>query len=144
MSHVAEIEIEITDLAALAAACRRLGFVFREGQKTYKWYGRWEGDYPLPEGFSQEDLGKCDHAIQVPGAAYEVGVVKARQRGAGYRLLWDFWCQGGLTERLGPKAERLVQAYGVEKAKQEARKQGFSVYETARADGTVRLTLTRR
>ena len=143
MSHVAEIEIQITDLAALAAACRRLGFVFREGQKTYKWYGRWEGDYPLPEGFSQEDLGKCDHAIQVPGADYEVGVVKARQ-GTGYRLLWDFWFQGGLTERLGSKAEKLVQAYGVEKAKREARKQGFSVYETTREDGSVRLTLTRR
>jgi hypothetical protein len=143
MSHVAEIEIQITDLAALAAACRRLGFVFREGQKTYRWYGRWEGDYPLPEGFSQEDLGKCDHAIQVPGADYEVGVVKARQ-GMGYRLLWDFWSQGGLTERLGGKAEKLVQAYGVEKAKREARKQGFSVYETTRKDGSVRLTLTRR
>jgi len=143
MSHVAEIEIQITDLAALATACRRLGFVFREGQKTYAWYGRWAGDYPLPEGFSQEDLGKCDHAIQVPGADYEVGVVKARQ-GTGYRLLWDFWFQGGLAERLGPKAERLVQAYGVEKAKREARKQGFSVYETTREDGSVRLTLTRR
>ena len=64
MSHVAEIEIEITDLAALAAGCRRLGFVFKDGQRSYKWYGRWEGDYPLPEGFSQEDLGKCDHAIK--------------------------------------------------------------------------------
>jgi hypothetical protein len=143
MSHIAEIEIEITDLAALAAACRRLGFVFKEHQKSYAWYGRWEGDYPLPEGFSQEDLGKCNHAIQVPGADYEVGVVKARQ-GAGYRLLWDFWSRGGLTERLGRKAEKLAQAYGVEKAKREARRQGFSVYETTRADGSVRLTLTRR
>jgi hypothetical protein len=143
MSHVAEIEIEITDLAALAAGCRRLGLVFKDGQRSYKWYGRWEGDYPLPEGFSQEDLGKCDHAIKVPGADYEVGVVKARQ-GAGYRILWDFWSYGGLTERLGGKAEKLVQAYGVEKAKREARKQGFSVHETTRADGSVRLTLTRR
>ena len=143
MSHVAIIEIEITDLAALAAACRRQGFAFRENQKTYKWYDRWEGDYPLPEGFSQEDLGKCDHAIQVPGADYEVGVVKARRR-TGYQLLWDFWSQGGLTEKLGQKGEKLVQAYGVEKAKREARKQGFSVHETTREDGSVRLTLTRR
>lgn len=37
-----------------------------------------------------------------------------------------------------------MQAYGVEKAKREARKRGFSVYETTREDGTVRLTLTRR
>ncbi|MEW6443184.1 MAG: DUF1257 domain-containing protein [bacterium] len=143
MSHVAIIEIEITDLAALTAACKRLGFSFQENQKTYEWYGRWEGDYPLPEGFSQEDLGKCDHAIRVPGAGYEVGVVKARKK-SGYQLLWDFWSQGGLSEELGPKAEKLVQAYGVEKAKREARKQGFSVYETTREDGTVRLTLTRR
>lgn len=143
MSHVAIIEIEVTDLAALAAACQRLGFAFRENQKTYKWYGRWEGDYPLPEGFSQEDLGKCDHAIRVPGADYEVGVAKARRK-PGYQLLWDFWSQGGLTEKLGQKGEKLVQAYGVEKAKREARRQGFSVYETTREDGSVRLTLTRR
>jgi hypothetical protein len=58
--------------------------------------------------------------------------------------MWDFWSRGGLTERLGRKAEKLVQAYGVEKAKREARRQGFSVYETTRADGSVRLTLTRR
>jgi hypothetical protein len=143
MSHVAVIEIEVTDLAALAAACQRLRFAFRENQKTYKWYGRWEGDYPLPEGFSQEDLGKCDHAIRVPGADYEVGVAKARRK-PGYQLLWDFWSQGGLTEKLGQKGEKLVQAYGVEKAKREARRQGFSVYETTREDGSVRLTLTRR
>ncbi len=33
MSHVSKIELEIKDLEALKAACQRLGFKFREGQK---------------------------------------------------------------------------------------------------------------
>ena len=66
MSHISKIEMEITDLESLKAACKRLGFTFQEYQKTYQWYGRWVGDTKLPEGILESDLGKCDHAIQVP------------------------------------------------------------------------------
>ena len=69
-------------------------------QPTYRWYGQWVGDYihNIPQGFTQDDLGKCTHAIRVPGATYEIGVVR---RGSKYLLLWDFYGAGGLQQYLG-------------------------------------------
>ena len=65
MSHVATIEIEIRDLADLRNACLDLGLVFAEGQQEYNWYGEHVGDFALPEGFTEADLGRCDHAIRM-------------------------------------------------------------------------------
>ena len=138
MSHITKIDIEVSDLAALKAACRRLGFVFAEGRKTYKWYGRLVGDAPIPEGLSIDDLGRCDHAICIPGAEYEIGV---RAERGGYRLLWDSWVAGGLEQKIGKDAGLLKQAYGIEKAKIEARRKGYSVYESRKADGSITLKI---
>jgi len=137
MSHIAKISIEIKDLDALAAACRRVGCELRLGQSTYSWYGTSVGDTLLPEGFKVEDLGKCEHAVSVPGAGYEVGVVARRDGRPGYALLWDSWSYGGLERKLGQGARRLVQAYGIEAATRAARRQGCSVTETVREDGAV-------
>lgn len=137
MSHVAKIEVEIKDLEALAAAAKRLGGALVE-QSTYAWYGTSVGDYPLPEGFKAEDLGKCERAIRFPDAQYEVGVVRRRDGRPGYTLLWDFWYGGyGLTKAIGAKGERLSQSYGVEAATRAARRQGYTVTETQAADGSV-------
>jgi hypothetical protein len=137
MSHVAKIEVEIKDLEALAAAAKRLGGELVK-QSTYTWYGHSVGDYPLPEGFTAADLGRCEHAIRFPGAKYEVGVVKRRDGRPGYTLLWDFWQGGyGLTAAIGDKGQRISQAYGVEAATRAARRQGNSVTETQAADGSV-------
>ena len=131
MSHVTTIECEIKDLEALKAACKKAGLEFRENKKTYKWYGRHVGDYPLPEGFKKQDLGKCDHAIGVPGNknAYEIGVV---QQGDKYTMLWDFWNGGyGLEEKAGHNCENVTDAYAQEVALKEAsafaQAQGWSV-----------------
>ena len=136
MSHIAEIDVEIRSLEALQAACRRLGFEFVAGQREYRWFGRYMKDYPLPKDVTVADLGHCDHAIRVPGARYEIGVV---QREGEYKLLWDFFVSGGLEERVGPNGQRLVQAYAVEAAKLEAERQGFSCYEEPVQDGAIRL-----
>jgi hypothetical protein len=141
MSHVATIELEVRDLEALKAACQTLGLEFVAGQRTYRWYGRHIGDYPLPRGFSVEDLGKCDHAIRVPGnaQAYEIGVVKRRDGRPGYVLLWDFWLGGyGLQEKVGEGAHKLRQAYAVEAAKRAAKQAGHRFLgQSTRPDGTV-------
>ncbi len=65
----------------------RMGFGIRGGQKTYQWYSRWVGDSPLPEGITEKELGKCDHAIHLPGAVYEIGIVR---KGKSDILLYDY------------------------------------------------------
>ncbi len=126
MSHVTEIESTIKSLDALKAACQRLGLQWMEGQKTYRWYGHWVGDYPKPEWLKVEDLGHCEHAIRVPGATYEIGII---HRNGEIKLLWDFWQSGGLEAKLGKQGGKLKQAIAIETAKIEARRKGFKITE---------------
>ncbi len=137
MSHVAKIEMQIRDLDTLKATCEQLGLQFIANQRSYVWYGRSVGDYPLPEGFSVSDLGHCDHAIRVPGARYEVGVL---HRSGQYHLLWDFYREGGLERVLGKGACRLKQAYSMERVRREARLKGYHVQER-RTEKGVRMIL---
>lgn len=141
MSHVVAIDKEINDLDALKRACPDLGLEFREGQKTYKWYDQHVGDYPLPVGFSAEDLGKCEHAIVVTDAnhnTYEVGVVRRRDGKPGYTLLFDFWNGGfGLIEKIGKDAGRLLKEYSAEVSIKELKRMGRSVVKSYNEDGDV-------
>ena len=119
MSHVARIEgLVIDDLDALGEAAKACGLELVPGQRTYRWFGRSVGDYPLPAGFTEADLGKCEHAIRVPGSktAYEIGVVGRRDVNGnalpGFELLWDFWSGGyGLRDLAGRNCQNLVQQY---------------------------------
>jgi hypothetical protein len=126
MSHVVKVNTVIRDLDALRRAAESLGLEFREGKRTYRWFGRWIGDYPLPEGIDRSQLGKCDHAIGVPSndMAYEIGIVS---NGDGsYSLLWDFWQGGfGLQQRVGDGCRNLVERYGIEAARGAAAAQGL-------------------
>lgn len=146
MSHVVKIKIQVKDLDALADAAEAVGCELVRGQQTYKWYGRSVGDTPLPEGFTEADLGHCTHAIRVKGAdrrTYEVGVV-ANADGQGYTLLWDEWNRGyGLVDKVGEGAAKLRQAYATSVAVKQARKAGYRVRQTVREDGTVVLTATK-
>lgn len=137
MSHVSQIQLEITSLDDLKVACATLGFTFKTNQETYAWYGRWVGDAPLPEGIDQKDLGTCNHAITVPGCSYEIGVVK---RGEKYLLLWDSWHRGGLEQKIGKDAGLLKQAYTIERIRREAKLKRYRVQEI-RKDTSVRLVL---
>jgi hypothetical protein len=137
--------VEIKDLPALKQACKRLGLEFREGQKTYKWWGRSVGVFPLPQGYEAKDLGKCEHALHVVGndGAYEVGVVRRRDGKPGYALMWDFYAGGrGLEAVVGKDCQRLRQLYAVEAAKNVGRKQGMRFTEHVLANGSVQLKMT--
>jgi hypothetical protein len=110
MSHISKIELEVKDLGTLGQACTRLGLRLIRGQNTFRWYGR---------------EAHCDHIIQVPGADYEIGVI--RKNGA-YELNCDFYDKN-LEKAVGRNAGLLKQAYAVEKARCEARKKGYGVIE---------------
>ena len=169
MSHVAKVDVEITNLDDLAAACKRIGLELVRGQQTYEWYGRSMGDGSIPEGFSAEDLGTCDHAIRIPEGhpihetferPYEIGVCKRRDGKPGFTLLWDYFCGGfGLWEFLGTKRTpdksladgweydgqmpKLKQAYAICAAQRVAAQRGFRIQEQTQQDGSVRMFLTK-
>mgnify|MGYP006296725889 CR=1 FL=1 len=123
MSHISKIELKINDLDALKRACDRLGLQFLHWQSCFKWFS---------------GTMKCDHAIKVPDASYEIGVVR---KDKDYDLLWDDWSSGGLVQRLGPGAGLLKQAYTIERVRAEARKKNMRFTETQREEG-IRLVLT--
>ena len=134
MSHVTTIDIEIKDLEVVREICKDLGLEFKENQKTYKWYGTHVGDWPLPEGISKSQLGRCDHALAVKGAGhrtYEVGLVK---QGDKWVPLWDFWQGGfGLEACVGQGGKKFITAYskavGVKTAKAFAKAKGYTYWE---------------
>lgn len=141
MSHVTAVALEVKDLDCLKAAAKAIGMELVE-KKTFKWYGTHVGDYPLPVGFTKEDMGKCEYALRIPGkpGAYEVGVCKARGDKPGYSLLWDFWGGGyGLQEQIGKQGEKLKQSYAVQVAKKQMQKfarDGYRLQTFQKPDGT--------
>jgi hypothetical protein len=127
-------------LAAVKALCKEKGWEFAEGQKTYEWYGSFVGDSPMPKGMTRADLGKCDHAIKIPGATYEVGL-RSNGKG-GYNLAFDYWGSGGLVPHVGEKGGLFMQGYGIAKAELEAKKRGMHVKRVPGKHGAVKLVLT--
>lgn len=151
MSHVSKLDVKIAekDLVYLRKAAERLGLVFREGQKTHRWYGRWMNDYSaddaaVSQGVDPHTFGTCDHAIACPGnkTAYEVGV--RRMENGDYALLYDFWSGGqGMSNFVGAKGERLLSAFQAEKIAGEAQAAGFDVTALKQeADGHFTVTVT--
>lgn len=147
MSHVEKVKTVLSDIEAVKAACTRLGVEFRENQKTYEYFGRHVGDYPLPEGFSANDLGKCEHAVHVPGTNYEIGLAK-NPAGKGYTALYDFYGSStrhdgqNLLKKFGHGLTKFVDAYSVEALKRQARAKGYLTSEKTLANGNTQLTVT--
>ena len=155
MSHIVTLDIELRDLDAIEAAAKRLGLEFHLDQKTYRWYGQKLNHYALPEGMTDDDLGKCEHAITLSAdhpdiaTAYEIGVVK---QGDHFTLAFDFWGSrisgqqfiGGIpiSEIVGADLGAFKQAYGVELAKRELQLEGWMVNEILATDGSIELVAT--
>lgn len=112
MSHVVKSKLVMVNLAAIKAACAEMGLTFKEGQTKYSWYGTHVGDYPVPKGFSKTDLGKCEHAIGVPGTKWEIGLAKGKDA-KGYSLVFDFWGSEGapLAKAVGHDGNIFAQYY---------------------------------
>ena len=149
MSHVASVEVVINDLACLKKACETLGVTLVEGQKTFKWYGRFLADSDVGRAtakeFNAKAFGKCEHAIKVPGCSYEVGVVK-NPTGKGYRLIYDQFGSGGegIAKKLGgEKLTKLTTEYGAEVATKQLRRKGYTIGRRYLNNGQIKLTATK-
>lgn len=116
MSHVVTIQTQVRDPVAIGAACRRLGLP--------------EPARGTAQLFSGEATGLL---VQLPGWRYPVVV----DTGSGELRYDNYEGQWGEKTRL----DRWLQAYAVEMARLEARKNGYAVREQALADGSVRLQL---
>ncbi|SLM30863.1 conserved hypothetical protein [Desulfamplus magnetovallimortis] len=120
MSHIAKIELEVTDIESLSKACQRMGLTLVQGKTSYKWY---YGD------------NKCDHAIIIPGADYEIGLVLKDGK---YELETDFYDQG-IRVAIGQNGGLLKQRYAVERTKAEAIRKGYRVIEKQTENNAIRL-----
>jgi len=142
MSHLAHIDLELKDLQALKDMCKEHGFTFMEGQKSYKWFGKWMNDYDAADsaykhGFKTEDYGKCSHAIKVPGASYEIGIVEIRK--GVYKPIWDFFSSGGLKPT---HIQKLKQGYVDHVITRNCKKNGYRIKNKKKEkDGKLRLVL---
>lgn len=146
MSHVTNMDIEVNDLDALKKAAPFLGMELVQ-QPTYKWYGTHVGDYPLPEGFTAQDLGKCEYALRVVGnpRAYEVGVVRRKDGKPGYQLLQDFWQGGyGLEQAIGKDGLKLKDEYGAQVALKAMLRAGHRARRTVNSSGQTQVKVQLR
>ena len=119
MSHLATIQLEVTDLDSLSKACQQIGLTLIQGKTTFKWFN---GD------------GECQHAIEVPGASYEIGIVLEDK---GYVLQTDFFDKG-IEAAIGKNGGLLKQRYAVERTRSEAKRKGYRIIEK-QTDNGIRL-----
>jgi hypothetical protein len=116
VSHLVTIKTQVRDATAVAAACQRLGL-------------------PAPVAgtvklFSGEVSGL---AVQLPQWTYAV----VADLGSGQLKFDNFGGRWGEQKHL----DHFLQAYGVEKAKLEARRRGHSVTEQLLSDGSIKLCI---
>lgn len=116
MSHIVQIQTEIRDATALRAACRRLALTEPQEETVAL--------------FSAQATG---YAVRLPDWHYPVVCDLA----AGTIAFDDFNGSWGDRREL----DRLLQAYAIERATLEARRQGHSVFEQPLADGSIRLSI---
>lgn len=121
---------------------------WKEGQKTHRWYGRWANDYGSDDAaykrykIDPADYGKCDHAIEVEGSQYDIGLVKLKD-GSGYALVWDFWSTGKrINDVIGAQAQHFLHEYNLAVTRKQAKQNGYAVKEQIAKDGKVQLVLS--
>ncbi len=116
MSHIVRIETQVRDPAAVRTACARLGL-------------------PAPEAGTFQLFTTSADGLAVRLAGWNYPVVCQTETG---QLLYDnYGGAWGDPARL----DEFLQAYAIEKASLEARKQGYAITEQQLAGGAVKLTV---
>ena len=116
MSHIVHIQTEVRDAVAVRAACERLQLETPQHGTTNLFSGNATG-----------------LAVKLPGWRYPM--VCDLTSG---QLKYDNY-QGHWGDR--QELDRFLQAYAIEKARLEARKNGHSITEQPLADGSVKLII---
>ena len=122
MSHFATITTQIKDVPALREACRELGVELIENA--------------VARGFDG-NTHKGDYVIKLKGP-YDIAA--NRQDDGTYGLTTD-WYDDHVETEVGTNYGRLLQLYGVHKARIEAQKKGYTVRRQTLADGAIKLVI---
>lgn len=153
MSHVADIELSITDLDALEAAADAAGYELVRGAKTYTWFGRFLNDWSdgsraaALRGIPSELFGTCEHKLRRKGAAageYEIGLTAVPGR-PGLTPIYDSYGNGKKLEAAfgGPGLPKLKQTYAAQVSAKQLRRQGYKTTISEQADGRLRVRATK-
>jgi hypothetical protein len=116
MSHTVQIQTQIRDINAVLAACRRLQL-----------------PPPVQGTVSLFNSQVTGLAVQLPGWNYPV----VCQLDAGSVQFDDYGGAWGNPKEL----DRFIQSYGIEKARIEAHRKGYTVTEQPLTDGSIKLTI---
>jgi hypothetical protein len=116
VSHIVTIQTQVRDVAAVTAACQRLGL-----------------PPPVQRTVSLFSGSATGLAVELPGWSYSV--VCELPTG---NLKYDNFAGAWGDQR---ELNRFLQTYACEKAKIEARRQGHTVTEQPLADGSIKLTI---
>jgi hypothetical protein len=135
MSHYSEVQIELIDEGCLVAALSRLGFMSKlEVHKEAQSLNGYQGDVRAQKAhviIRRQHVGPAANDLgfeRQPDGKYRIWVSDYDRK---YNRYDDVW--------MG----KLKQAYGVEKAKAEAKKKGYRVSEQKMDDGRIRLICRR-
>lgn len=124
MSHFTTIQTQIRDLDALQDACTEMNLELQP-RANCRGYG----------GL----VRKAPHVIKLKGP-YDIAVEPSEGKDGSYGLTTDWW-DGHVAKEVGPGYGRLLQYYGVNKTKREARSRGLRTTHKVEADGSILLTL---
>ena len=122
MSHFTTIQTQIKDIAALREACRELGVDLIENA--------------VARGYGSSNQ-KGEYVIRLKGP-YDIAV--NRQPDGTYGLTTD-WYDDHVEKEVGTSYGRLLQLYGVHKARIEAQRKGYTVRRQTLGDGAIKLTI---
>lgn len=148
MSHVIlDLDLEIDNLDTLAKACTAMGCEFHHNKQTIRWFNKFLADYHGADAayrhIDAKTFGQCSHAIVVPGAGYDIGIVPHPNNPKRWAIYFDNYCGGkGIEAKLGKGAGLLKKQYGIERSKKELRREGWRARELKRENG-IRLVFTR-
>lgn len=145
MSHVADCDIKIKDLAAAELAAKALGGELVRDKKTHEWYGRflndWGSDRAAVNRRDPKTFGKCDHVIKFPGIRYEIGLCK--EEDGSFTPVYDNFGSGGghdgqlLEKKIGISGSKLKDEYAAAVTTRLLARRGFRVSRSVDAKGAI-------
>jgi hypothetical protein len=122
VSHFTNINTEIRDLKALENACQELGLDLIENANA--------------RGYGRNHI-KGEYVIKLKGP-YDIAL--NRNDDGSYALTTDWW-HGHVEKEVGKNFGKLLQFYGVCKARSEAHRKGYTTRRQYLKDGSIKLTI---